>query len=129
MAKIRHCEELQYCPVELFPGLQTNTEREPQTNAARYSDGPSYADIYEDMFGRSVPHSVRVRLNGDSDGGDLRQVKSCPQTNGALDSDDVPSLEHVKAMILNREEPEVHQDDDGGDVPSAEEIRKQILGR
>ena len=33
MAKIRHCGELQHGPVtELFPGLQTNTDREYLTD-------------------------------------------------------------------------------------------------
>jgi hypothetical protein len=84
--------------------------------------------------GTGILEIIKVpQLNSDSGDYvlDIRPVKPGDglQMDAALDSDDVPSLEHVKAMILNREEPEVHQDDDGGDVPSAEEIRKQILGR
>ncbi len=51
------------------------------------------------------------------------------QQNTVIDPDGLPTLKHVQDMILNQEDPEVHQGDFGGDGPSREEIRKQIIGR
>jgi len=58
-----------------------------QMDAARDEYTPTYDDIYESVFGRPMPHSVRVQLNAD-DSDD--------------DEGDVPSYEHIRKAVLGR---------------------------
>ncbi|HOO55013.1 MAG TPA: hypothetical protein PLY09_02555 [Methanothrix sp.] len=59
-----------------------------QMDAARDEYTPTYDDIYESVFGRPMPHSVRVQLNTD-EGDDS-------------DKSDVPSYEHIRKAVLGR---------------------------
>jgi hypothetical protein len=84
--------------------------------------------------GTGVLEIIKVpQLNSDSSDYvlDIRPVKPGDglRMDAALDSDDVPTLEHVRDMILNREEPVIHQGDDGGDGPSYQDVKQDILGR